>query len=480
LTFREALQACPLIASVQASPGSPLSSPEVLWPSALASLQQGVQILRLQGVDAISTMKARTAAPVIGLIKRDYPGSEVYITPTKDEVDQLLALKCEVVALDATLRPRPHGESFSDLVARIRRGGAIPMADCDSLESLEQAIGSGCGIASTTLAGYTGGRPAGSGPDLELLRSFVRRGKEAGILILAEGRFQEPRHVRAAVAMGADGVVVGGSLNDPVKQTLRLIGGLPQAERVGAVDLGGTWLRFAVVNSRLEIESLERIPTPSTRSERMDWVLEMATRAGVQRVGISAGGTVDPSTGEVWEAKDFIPDYRGTVWRIPGLKAWALNDGLSTAWGHAHQPQWAGLRVAALALGTGVGAGLVSDGAILHGPRGEYPRWNDMAMPGETGTVEEALGGLALAADPGDGARERAVVAACSVAESMGRLWMPDVIVVTGGVGQAPWMREAIKAWASSTGTRVEWGHDEAGLLGGAALAIHPPETLRN
>jgi putative N-acetylmannosamine-6-phosphate epimerase len=465
MSFFEALQACPVVASVQASPGSPLEDPETLWRSAKASLDQGVRILRLQGVENIRYIRARHSGPIIGLLKVDYPDSEVYITPTLREVRSLLELGVEVVALDATDRPRPGGVALAELVQAIHEGGALAMADCDSIGGLAEAARAECDIFSTTMAGYTAESAATPGPDFNTLSlfAFVSPGP-----ILAEGRFQEPWQARAALRMGAAGVVIGGALNDPVKQTRRFLAAGPAAERAGSVDLGGTWLRFAVVNSSLEIESLVRIPTPQDRASRLDWIASQARAARVDRVGISAGGTIDPATGEVWEAKDFIPDYRGTVFSLPGINTRALNDGLATAWGHSLQPGYAASRVAALALGTGVGAGLVDRGAILHGPRGEYPRWNDLPLA-EGGTVEEALGGLSLTATPDAAQRKRAISAARQLVDAVRKVWMPDVIVVTGGVGLSPWMREAL------AGCGVEFGSEEAGLIGGGALALYPP-----
>ena len=80
------LDSVPLVASVQASPGSPLNDPGVLLRMAKASLQEGVKVLRLEGAENISLIRKETGAACIGLIKRRYEDSEVYITPTNAEV----------------------------------------------------------------------------------------------------------------------------------------------------------------------------------------------------------------------------------------------------------------------------------------------------------------------------------------------------------------------------------------------------------
>ncbi len=47
--------------------------------------------------------------PVIGIVKRDYEDSEIYITPTMKEVEELMEVKPEIIAMDATISKRPGG-----------------------------------------------------------------------------------------------------------------------------------------------------------------------------------------------------------------------------------------------------------------------------------------------------------------------------------------------------------------------------------
>ncbi|MDI9738736.1 hypothetical protein, partial [Stutzerimonas stutzeri] len=54
------------------------------------------------------------------IIKREYPDSEVFITATMKEVDELMTVSPAIIALDATDRARPGGESLATLVTRIR------------------------------------------------------------------------------------------------------------------------------------------------------------------------------------------------------------------------------------------------------------------------------------------------------------------------------------------------------------------------
>ena len=87
-------RACPLVASVQASEGSPCGHPETLLRLAKASLKQGVRVLRLEGVKTVRALEPELKVPIIGLLKRTYPESEVYITPTAQDADSMIDLGC--------------------------------------------------------------------------------------------------------------------------------------------------------------------------------------------------------------------------------------------------------------------------------------------------------------------------------------------------------------------------------------------------
>jgi putative N-acetylmannosamine-6-phosphate epimerase len=459
----ERLVACPLIVSAQATDGAAVDQPETLWQLAKCSLNQGVQILRLQGVENIRQIKNQTSVPIIGLIKRQYPGSDVYITTTEVEVASLLALGCEVIALDATLRSRP-GHPLEELVAQIHAGGALAMGDCDSPESIDLAVAAGCDLVGTTLAGYTGARQMSSGPDFDLLRYAVT----TGIPVVAEGRFATRWQVNSALQIGAKAVVVGGAINDPVKQTNAL---LPSrlSPRTGAVDIGGTWIRFGVFEAG-QLVSVEKAERPETREQRLDWIRRQIGRHSVHAVGVGTGGTVNPKTGEVWEAKPIIPGHQGSIFTTEtlGVPTVALNDGLATAWGHACHADFAGKRVATLALGTGVGAGFVAEGKIWHGPRGEYPRLNDIMTPiGQT--VEELLGGAALSPEPTDLQQDEAIQAFETTVRVFREIVYPEVIVICGSVGLSPWLAPHLKRLGC---VASPYGH-EAGLYGSMWLTTY-------
>lgn len=467
MTLSELLQIlkeAPLVASVQASPGSPVNDPETLLKLAQASLENGVKVLRLEGEVNIRHIKGRTGAPTIGLIKRQYPGSEVYITPTRAEVETLLDLGVEVVALDATERRRPDGAKLGDLVEMVHRAGRLAMADCDHLANAQDAANLGFDLIGTTLSGYTANARKSNAPDLEMVRQLL----PLKVPVIAEGRYSSAEDVRAAIRIGAAAVVVGGALNDPVKQTRAFVNAVTTPPQVGAVDIGGTWLRFATVTPDAVVANRQQIPLPRSRQERLEWIEARCAESGVTRLGIGTGGTVDYRTNTVWEAKPLIPDHEGTTFAFDDIEVIALNDGLATGWGHAMHRFFAGSRVATLALGTGVGCSVVDRGRILMGPRGEYPRINDFLMP-DGRSIESILGGAALDATGTSAGSAEAIQAAQYACDLIDQLYHPDQIVLCGGVGLSPWLRVAPGRVYRSPYL------EDAGLVGAGMLALYPP-----
>jgi N-acetylmannosamine-6-phosphate 2-epimerase/N-acetylmannosamine kinase len=241
------------------------------------------------------------------------------------------------------------------------------------------------------------------------------------------------------------------------------------------VDIGGTWLRFASFSQSWEIGEVEQIAYPKTRDERLAWIRERVEAHGITQLGIGTGGIVNPATGEVWTAKEYLmPDHAGIVFNEEslGVKTFAIGDGHATAWGHACLPQFAGLRVATLAIGTGLGAGFVQHGRIWAGRKGEYPRIND--LPTRTGqTYEKLLGGINLGKQPTLEQQTQAIEALEDAVLAVRNLYFPDAILIAGSVGLSDWMAPhlaRLEVVPSPFGT-------QAGLFGAAATTLFPPET---
>ena len=90
-----------VIVSCQALPDEPLYVEEksIMYLMARAAKQAGTPAIRTNSVRDVIAIKEETGLPVIGLIKANYDNSDVYITPTMKEVDQLVEANTDIVAL---------------------------------------------------------------------------------------------------------------------------------------------------------------------------------------------------------------------------------------------------------------------------------------------------------------------------------------------------------------------------------------------
>jgi N-acylglucosamine-6-phosphate 2-epimerase len=212
-----------LVVSCQAPVGSPLRTPDTMLAMARAAAMGGAVGIRANGPGHVGPMVAALDLPVLGLHKVDYDDFPVYITPTVAEVDALVNTGCELIALDATDRPRPGGATLADLVRRIHDAGALAFGDLATVSDLEPALAAGIDAVGTTLSGYTSGGPVPAGPDFELLRMLAER---SPVPVYAEGRYGAPEEVTRAVVLGADIVIIGTAITEPIALTRRFAAAL--------------------------------------------------------------------------------------------------------------------------------------------------------------------------------------------------------------------------------------------------------------
>lgn len=208
-----------LIVSCQALDDEPLHGAEIMARMALAAERGGAVGIRANTPADIRAIRAAVRLPIIGIYKRVYEGSDVYITPTFAEAQAVAQAGADMVALDATARPRPKGETLAELVGRIHGELGVPvMADCATVEEAVRAAELGCDVVASTLAGYTSYTRMTEGPDFELLAEMLRR---SPVPVFAEGRFHTPEQAARALEMGCYAVVVGGAITRPHEITAR-------------------------------------------------------------------------------------------------------------------------------------------------------------------------------------------------------------------------------------------------------------------
>ncbi len=201
-----------LIVSCQAQPKEPLHSPFIMGRMALAAKEGGAVAIRAEGVEDIREIIKTTQLPVIGLIKKDYPNSSVYITPTRSEVELLLTTDCEIVAADFTRQNRPDNEDIKKMIRLMRKGHKLILADISTVQEGINAAALGVDAISTTLAGYTPYSRHLEGPDLELIRELTGK---VDIPVFAEGRINTPEDIVKVMAAGAYAPIVGSAITRP-------------------------------------------------------------------------------------------------------------------------------------------------------------------------------------------------------------------------------------------------------------------------
>ncbi|MGV3523783.1 MAG: N-acetylmannosamine-6-phosphate 2-epimerase [Candidatus Sericytochromatia bacterium] len=205
-----------LIVSCQPEAAEAFYTPDFAAGMAEAARLGGAVALRLNGPETIARIKAHNPLPIIGIWKQIHVGSDVYITPTLAAAEAILAAGAEILALDATARPRP-AEDLATQVAALK-GRICLMADVSTLAEGLAAAALGFDCLGTTLSGYTPYSPQEEAPDYALLQALVR---ETGLPVIMEGRIGSPQEARQALDLGAHAVVVGSAITRPQVITRR-------------------------------------------------------------------------------------------------------------------------------------------------------------------------------------------------------------------------------------------------------------------
>jgi N-acylglucosamine-6-phosphate 2-epimerase len=213
-----------LIVSIQPEAESVLNTPETVALLARCAVASGAVGVRIQGAGHIAAVRQAVGVPIIGLIKRVYPGFEPYITVTPAEVGAIIDAGADIVAFDATPRPRPDGLDVPGLVAAIHARGAIAMADCATAAETQAAAAAGAAIVGTTLSGYTEETRGRELPALDVLRAAVATGAFA----ILEGGVGDAAQLIAGFANGASAVVVGTALTNLDARIRSFAAGVPR------------------------------------------------------------------------------------------------------------------------------------------------------------------------------------------------------------------------------------------------------------
>ena len=287
-----------------------------------------------------------------------------------------------------------------------------------------------------------------------------------------------------------------------------------------AIDLGGTKTSFAVIDPDGRVRARSKRPSHEAGAAMSFDALASAAAdtvraagvlwADVRGAGLVVPGIYSPATGRAWAPNLWGP---GEVplqdELLPRLPVPVVID--SDRSGYVLGEQWQGAArdctdVVFLAVGTGIGAGILSGGRLVRGRGGIAgavgwfaldPRWREDY--GRVGSFEaEAAGpalarrcGAASAEDAAEAARRGDAAARHAVDETVEWLAMgtanlisafnPQVVVLGGGLMQAADLfldpvRRAVRRWAQPKAVeqcRIETTRlgEDAALFGAARLA---------
>lgn len=216
-----------LIVSCQALSSEPLCDPYIMAKMAYAAKLGGAVGIRANTVIDIAAIKKTVDLPIIGIIKSVYDDSDVYITPTMKEVDELVNIGCEIIATDATKRLRPNGETIEDFFVKVREKypNQLFMADTSCFDEGKAAAELGFDLIGTTMAGYTPYTKGRTLPDLELIEKYS---SELGKPIIAEGGIWTPDDLKNVYKNGAFSAVCGTAITRPMDITKRFVKALEE------------------------------------------------------------------------------------------------------------------------------------------------------------------------------------------------------------------------------------------------------------
>ena len=220
-----------LIVSCQVQHDDPIYTDDMVVKMAEAARWAGAKGIRANSPEQIRAIKeAVPELPVIGLWKVWHDDTDVFITPTMEEVKAIWDAGAEIIALDCTKQTTHEGTVAWDLLEQAKKEipEAIFFADVSNYEEAAHAVEKGADIVAPTLYGYTAETKDISEPDL---REFARMCRDFGddVYMMMEGHIYSPEDAVKCLFLGAHSVVVGSAITRPhltAKRFTDLMGGL--------------------------------------------------------------------------------------------------------------------------------------------------------------------------------------------------------------------------------------------------------------
>ena len=203
-----------LIVSCQAEGNDPFNSPDGVSLFAKAAEMGGADGIRSEGIEKTKRIIEDVNIPVIGLVKSKFDDNTVRITGCINDVEDLLAVGCKIIAIDGTNRIR-EGLTGPEFISQVKeKFKCIVIADISTFDEAKACQKYGADIVSSTLNGYTPDTFESNNeiPNFKLVKKLV---DNLEIPILAEGRISTPSQAKKLTDIGVRGIVIGTSITRP-------------------------------------------------------------------------------------------------------------------------------------------------------------------------------------------------------------------------------------------------------------------------
>lgn len=166
-----------------------------------------------------------------------------------------------------------------------------------------------------------------------------------------------------------------------------------------AIDIGGTYLKFALIDAFGKMQDVQREKTPQTLFGLKRLLVSIIAAQGgdIAGVGICCPGKIDHTQGIIFNGgalpflHEFaICDFIETTFNLPCS---VCNDGKAAALAELWLGNLKGKKnAAAIVLGTGVGGGIILDGAILQGEHFQAGELSFLPRTPESGETKNLMG----------------------------------------------------------------------------------------
>lgn len=204
-----------LIVSCQIEKHAPCYHEDIVELMVKSAIWGGACGLRLNGVDNIKKIRKSTDLPIIGLIKVFSDETEIFMTPTMNEVRSIIEAGADIVAIDGTDR-MIQGRKGYDIIPEIKKEfpNTVIFADVRDEEDALASLELGADIVAPTFYRFKKDAKSSDLPDWEMFARMCQVCKDKGIVMM-EGKIWTPDDAIRAFHYGAHSVVIGSAITRP-------------------------------------------------------------------------------------------------------------------------------------------------------------------------------------------------------------------------------------------------------------------------